>query len=194
MNDNQIAAVQRTFADVVPIADQAAKLFYDRLFTIAPDLRTLFRGDMRAQGRKLMTVLAIVVNGLSDLDEILPAVRDLALRHVDYGVEPKDYVPVGEALLWTLREGLGEDVFDAETEAAWAAAYGILSTVMIEAARSGATKPASIPEVGINDVDEAIPGKQSTYVAEHEVQRPGGIDVGIVGGGVGGDDQVARRP
>lgn len=175
MNDDRIAAVQRTFADVVPIADQAAKLFYGRLFTIAPDLEALFSVDMRSQGRKLMTVLAIVVNGLSDLDEILPAVRSLALRHVDYGVEPEHYAPVGEALLWALREELGE-TFDAESEAAWRDAYGILSTVMIEAAEAG-----SVLEGGVDDVDERLSGHQAAYVGEHEVQGPGGVGLGVVG-------------
>lgn len=133
MNGNDIALVQTSFAKVAPIADDAAALFYGRLFEIAPEVRPMFRGDMRAQGKKLMTTLGVVVKGLSDLDKILPAARGLAVQHVPYGVRPEHYAVVGEALIWTLRQGLGE-AFTTETEAAWIAAYGALSAVMIEAA------------------------------------------------------------
>ncbi len=193
MNDDQIAAVQRTFADVAPIADQAAALFYGRLFAIAPQLRPLFKGDLDAQGRKLMAVLSVAVNGLRDLDSILPAVRALADRHVDYGVVLKDYAPVGEALLWTLREGLGE-AFDAEVEAAWATVYATLSAAMIEAAYGHAAPAVSVLEVPVDEVDQPVPGEEPADVAEHEIEGAGGVVVGIVGGGVGGDHEVGGRP
>jgi hemoglobin-like flavoprotein len=129
----QVAQVQATFVKVAPIADQAAALFYGRLFETAPELRALFTGDMKAQGRKLMTAIATVVNGLDDLDAIAPAVCDLAKRHVAYGVRPEHYAPVGAALLWTLEQGLGGD-FTPAVSAAWTAAYAALSDMMIAAA------------------------------------------------------------
>ena len=67
------------------------------------------------------------------LDAIVPAVQALGRRHAGYGVTPADYDTVGSALLWTFEQGLGPD-FDAATRAAWAEAYGILASVMIEAA------------------------------------------------------------
>lgn len=78
MTPDQIACVQSSFAKVQPIADAAASLFYARLFETAPEVRPLFRGDMTEQGRKLMATLAAVVNGLRDLDAVLPAARALA--------------------------------------------------------------------------------------------------------------------
>lgn len=134
MTPEQIDKVQASFAKVVPISDEAGRIFYGRLFNIAPEVRPLFRGDLDEQARKLMMMLATVVNGLKNLDAIIPAAQALAVRHVAYGVEPAHYAPVGEALLWTLEQGLGED-FDAETRDAWVAAYTTLSGVMIEAAR-----------------------------------------------------------
>jgi hemoglobin-like flavoprotein len=107
MTPEQIAQVQQSFAKVAPIADEAAALFYSRLFEIAPELRPLFRGDMAEQCRKLMATLAIVVHGLTRLDAILPAASALAKRHVGYGVKADHYAPVGAALLWTLERGLG---------------------------------------------------------------------------------------
>jgi len=130
MTPDQIKAIQESFAKVTPISEQAAELFYGRLFEIAPSVKPLFRGDMKEQGRKLMATLAVVVNGLSNLETILPTASALAKRHVGYGVKPADYVPVGEALLWTLERGLGEQ-WTPQLAAGWAAAYSTLSKFMI---------------------------------------------------------------
>jgi hemoglobin-like flavoprotein len=127
---DQIKAIQESFRKVVPISDQAAALFYGHLFEIAPSVKPLFRGDMTEQGRKLMATLAVVVNGLGNLEAILPAASALAKRHVGYGVQPAHYAPVGEALLWTLERGLGTQ-WTAELATAWGAAYGVLSEYMI---------------------------------------------------------------
>jgi len=133
MTPRDIELVQSSFKAVAPIAPEAAALFYGRLFEIAPDTKRLFHGDMTEQGRKLMATLAVVVNGLRDLEAILPAAAALAKRHVDYGVTPAHYVPVGAALLWTLEQGLGP-AFTPETKAAWTGAYETLSGAMIAAA------------------------------------------------------------
>ena len=128
-----VALIQQSFAQVAPIAETAAALFYDRLFSIAPEVKPLFKSDLKEQGRKLMAMLATVVDGLSDLGAVVPAAEELARRHVGYGVEPRHYEPVGEALIWTLKEGLG-DAFTPDVRAAWLSAYAVLSGVMIKAA------------------------------------------------------------
>lgn len=138
MTPLQVSEVQASFAKVEPIADQAATLFYGRLFETAPETRPLFSGDMDAQGRKLMAAIATVVNSLGEVEAIVPVVQDLAVRHVAYGVRPEHYAVVGAALLWTLEQGLAAD-FTPEVAAAWAAAYAALSELMIAAA---------YPEVG----------------------------------------------
>ena len=130
MTPKQVKAIQESFAKVAPISDQAAAHFYGRLFEIAPAVKPLFRGDMEEQGRKLMSTLAVVVNGLSNLEAVLPAASALAKRHVDYGVTAADYAPVGAALLWTLERGLGEQ-WTPDLAAAWDAAYTALSEFMI---------------------------------------------------------------
>jgi len=130
MTPDQIKAIQESFNKVAPISEQAAALFYGRLFEIAPEVKPLFRGDMTEQGRKLMATLAVVVNGLSNLESILPAASALAKRHVGYGVKASDYTPVGAALLWTLERGLG-DAWTPDLAAAWGAAYTVLSEYMI---------------------------------------------------------------
>ena len=134
MTPDQVKAIQDSFELVAPISEQAAALFYRRLFEIAPDVKPLFRGDMTEQGRKLMATLGVVVNSLDKLEAILPAASALAKRHVDYGVKAQDYTPVGAALLWTL-ERLG-DAWTPELAEAWGAAYTLLSDYMIGEAYS----------------------------------------------------------
>ena len=133
MTPDQVKAIQESFAKVPPISEQAAALFYGRLFEIAPSVKPLFRGDMKEQGRKLMATLRVVVGGLGNLEAILPAASALAKRHVQYGVKPADYEPVGDALLWTLERGLGEQ-WTPQLAAAWGAAYSVLCEFMINEA------------------------------------------------------------
>jgi nitric oxide dioxygenase len=133
VNPAQINLVQESFAKVAPISEQAATLFYDRLFEVAPAVKVMFPADMTEQRRKLMATLAVVVNGLSNLDSVLPAASALAKRHVSYGARPEHYPVVGGALLWTLEKGLGE-AWTADVADAWTAAYGTLSGYMISEA------------------------------------------------------------
>ncbi|SDH91729.1 MULTISPECIES: globin family protein [Bradyrhizobium] len=133
MNPSQIKLVQDSFAKVAPISEQAALLFYGRLFEVAPSVRAMFPDDMSEQRKKLMATLALVVGGLSNLEAVLPAASALAKRHVNYGAKPEHYPVVGGALLWTLEKGLG-DAWTPEVADAWTAAYGTLSGYMIEEA------------------------------------------------------------
>lgn len=132
MTPQQIALVQASFAKVVPIAGTAADLFYARLFEIAPDVRRMFPDDMALQKKKLMVMLGTAVNGLSRLDALLPAVHALGERHAGYGVQAEHFEPVGQALLWTLKQGLGDE-FTPAVEEAWVTAYDVLSGAMTEA-------------------------------------------------------------
>jgi hemoglobin-like flavoprotein len=133
MTPDQVKLVQDSFAKVAPISETAAVLFYDRLFEIAPQVRAMFPADMTEQRRKLMMMLAAVVNGLGNLTSILPAASALATRHVSYGAKPEHYPVVGAALLWTLEKGLG-DGWTPDIAAAWTTAYGTLSGYMISEA------------------------------------------------------------
>jgi hemoglobin-like flavoprotein len=137
MTNEQIKLVQDSFRQVAPIAETAAQLFYARLFELDPDLELLFKGNLTEQGRKLMQMIGMAVNSLDRLEQILPAVQSLGARHVKYGVRDKDYETVGQALLWTLRKGLGE-AFTPEVEEAWTNVYTTLASAM----QSGAATPA----------------------------------------------------
>lgn len=133
MTPEQVAMVQDSFNNVLPIADTAADLFYDRLFTIAPDVRPLFPDDLKEQKKKLIGMLATAVTNLHQAEKIIPAVEQLGKRHVGYGVTAKHYEPVGTALLWTLEQGLGPD-FTLPVKEAWTETYMTLAGVMKGAA------------------------------------------------------------
>ena len=133
----QKTLVQETFAMIAPIADDAAALFYRRLFEIDPSLRQMFRGDMAEQRKKLMQMLTAAVKGLDRLDQLVPVVQTLGRRHATYGVNDAHYDTVATALLWTLQKGLGP-LFTPEAREAWVTVYGVLATTMKEAAREAA--------------------------------------------------------
>jgi hemoglobin-like flavoprotein len=136
MNSHEIKLVQTSFHFVLAIREQAAELFYNRLFVIDPSTRQLFEGkDMRAQGGKLMAAIATVVRSLDQPQKVMDDLRNLALRHSTYGVEARHYASVGTALLWTLKEGLGTG-FTQEHEAAWANAYALICGAMIPVAEA----------------------------------------------------------
>lgn len=134
MTPEQIHLVKSSFQKVLPISETAADLFYGKLFELDPSLRPLFKGDMKVQGRKLMDMLDVLVQGLDKLQTILGAVQKLGKSHVAFGVQNKHYETVGIALLWTLEQGLGKD-FTAETKKAWVETYKLVAGAMQDAAR-----------------------------------------------------------
>ena len=137
LTSEQISLVRESWEQVVPIADKAAELFYGKLFELDPSLKPMFRGDMTEQGQKLMRMISIAVDHLDKLNDIVPAVQDLGVRHLDYGVKTSHYDTVGEALLWTLGQGLGE-AFTTDVMAAWTDVYTLLADTMKSAAREAA--------------------------------------------------------
>lgn len=132
MKHETIQNVQQSWALVKPIAPQAAQMFYANLFALDPTLQPLFKGDMAAQGAKLMQMIGAAVGKLDDLGTLVPILQGLGRRHGGYGVMPAHYETVGAALLKTLAEGLG-DAFTPAVKQAWAEVYGVIASTMIEA-------------------------------------------------------------
>jgi len=141
MTATHVALVQASFEHVRPILEPAALVFYERLFELDPSLRSLFRGSREAQAQKLAQALAVVVKGLEHPAQLRGAIEALGRRHAGYGVRDEHYTTVGEALLWTLEQGLGA-AFTPDVRAAWGDAYGWLAFVMREAAAAGAIEAA----------------------------------------------------
>lgn len=136
MHGMNVELIQRTWEQVLPIADDAAQLFYNRLFELDPSLRGMFRQtDMVEQRKKLMQMITVAVRGLGKLDELGPAVAALGRRHAGYGVQDHHYDTVGAALIWTLEQGLG-DAFTAEARESWITLYTTLAGLMKAASQS----------------------------------------------------------
>lgn len=143
MLPQQKMLIQKTWSQVVPIADQAAAIFYQRLFEIDPSTRPLFNTtDMAQQRKKLLQILAVAVSSLDNLGALSKTVEDLGRRHAGYGVKDAHYNSVGVALLWTLEQGLG-DAWTAAAAAAWKEVYEILSGIMRQAQHEAAAKVAA---------------------------------------------------
>jgi len=87
---------------------------------------------MDQQYRKLMDMISTIIGGLDKLDELTTEISAMAKRHVQYGVRPGHYKLVGNALLWTLKQGFGKD-WTQEMETAWTKCYTLLSETMISA-------------------------------------------------------------
>ncbi len=131
MNANEIQLVKQTWSYTIVRSDEAGELFYTRLFEVAPDLRPLFKGDIKEQSRKLMSMVTYIVTKLDKLDTILAEIRSLARRHHRYGTQPEHYAVVGQCLIYMLKTGLRER-WNKETENAWLAVYSVLAKAMME--------------------------------------------------------------
>jgi len=133
MTPEQVKVVQDSFTEVASIADKGADLFYERLFSIPPEVRPLFPDDLSAQKKKLMQVLTVAVTNLHQVERIIPAVQELGRRHAGHGVTLDHYEPAGAALLWRLEQGLGS-AFTLQVKDAWTATYTTVADVMKRAA------------------------------------------------------------
>jgi nitric oxide dioxygenase len=132
MTNDQIILIRNSWSRVLPIAETAGNLFYQKLFSAAPGIRHLFKPDISAQANKLMQVLGYVVSKLDKMEELLPEVQKLAVRHNGYGAEPAHYELVGQSLVATLKEGLGVN-WNPEVQDAWITAFNAIKNVMIVA-------------------------------------------------------------
>jgi len=133
MNERKITLIRESFALVLPASTEVGLLFYRNLFALDPSLKPMFPEDLTHQSAKLMQMLGAAVNLLDKLDDLVPVVQQLAKRHLHYGVKQQHYAVVGEALINTLVEGLG-DALSAEACLAWKEVYLLLSGAMISAA------------------------------------------------------------
>ena len=132
VTDAQKALVQESFKAVAQNSEVAADLFYQRLFDISPELRSLFPEDLRDQKKKLVGALNLMVESLGDAERLVPILEDMGRKHKGYGVVDDHFVPVSDALVWMLEESLGAD-FTEEVRHAWTALYSAVASIMIEA-------------------------------------------------------------
>lgn len=137
MTKAQIQIVKKSwsiFRDIDP--QLVGDVFYSRLFLKAPALKKMFPHSMEEQHKKLVDMLSMIVSRLERIDEFTEEIQDLAIRHIKYGVKVWHYELVGDALLWTLEKGMGND-WNNEVREAWFTCYTILADSMINASDRG---------------------------------------------------------
>lgn len=134
MDSREIATVQESF-DKIPdkTKQKLTRVLYDRLFELRPELRKIFKKDIREQRKKMLKVMAYIIDNLHDAEVVGPCMKELAIRHVHYGVKQEDYKPFGEALIFAVSAALGND-FKNSTRNAWINTYQTLSQIMIDSA------------------------------------------------------------
>jgi hemoglobin-like flavoprotein len=137
-----LEALETSFDLVAPRGDQLVDEFYSRLFAAAPAVRPLFPDNMNRQKVMLLGALVLLRKSLRDLDSIVPKLRDLGARHVAYGAKPEHYPLVGSVLIASMAAIAGA-AWTAEYEAAWAEAYDIVATTMLEGAESAMLEAAA---------------------------------------------------
>jgi hemoglobin-like flavoprotein len=133
MTKDEIILIKRTwklFREINPTV--VGDTFYSKLFLENPSVRKMFPKEMNQQYQKLIDMLSTIVARLDNLDELTEDIAAMGRRHVAYGVKPAQYQKVGEALLWTLEQGLGKD-YTPEVKQAWTKCYSTLANAMINA-------------------------------------------------------------
>jgi nitric oxide dioxygenase len=144
ITSRQIELVQSSFQQVLPIRDLAGELLYGRIFELAPEARALFADDIRPQAKRLMAAVKLAVDGLDRLDQVGPYLVKLGARHAHYGVQPEHFEVGGEALLWTLEQGLG-DAFTPDIREAWATAWNVIAAAMLAGMQSAEPNAVGLP-------------------------------------------------
>ncbi|MGB0087349.1 MAG: globin domain-containing protein [Rhodomicrobiaceae bacterium] len=161
MTPAQLRVLQRSFAKIEPIADQFGTVFYNRLFTIAPEIKPMFRTDLKAQQAKFMkvitevvqlhlrSVVSLPVTAQASASAVLPGAFWSGKLHAAYGVRMEDYATMKSALVWALEKTLGAECTD-EVKDAWSTAYDIV----VGAMEPGMTSPE-------DDENEPVDAMQS---------------------------------
>lgn len=128
----------RTIQSTVPVLKEygttITSRFYERLFNNHPELLNLFNHANQHKGRQqgaLSNAVYAAAVHIDRLEEILPAVKQIAHKHRSLGVKPEQYPIVGENLLAAIKEVLGDAATDEILEA-WAKAYQVIADVFIQ--------------------------------------------------------------
>lgn len=135
-----IGRLEESWRLVAGHGDQVPLRFYSRLFVAHPEVREMFPLSMATQRDRFVTALGRTVSQVHDLEALTPFLRELAAGHRKFGIRPEHFGPVGEALLATLADFLGEG-WTEQLAGDWTTAYQLVAAVMADAL-SGSAGPA----------------------------------------------------
>ena len=125
--------VQSSFATLGPHTHDLAVRFYERLFEVAPSLRTMFSSEPAVQESLFVSEVRTIVASISQFDAFVARARRLGARHGAYGVTYLHYETAGRALLQALGDTLGSEFTD-ELHEAWRLAFDLVAETMMQGA------------------------------------------------------------
>ncbi|MEG3900245.1 MULTISPECIES: pentapeptide repeat-containing protein [unclassified Microcoleus] len=171
-----VELLEQSFEKIKPHADEFAASFYEKLFITHPEFKPLFANiDMAKQQKKLINALVLVVENLRSPEALGPVLNALGGRHIGYGVIPKYYGPVGDALLSAFEQSLQQD-WTPEVKLAWTDAYRAITALMLKGAGVETTpeklqlQTEIIPDkkvtVAANQQRESVPEKEPELAVE----------------------------
>jgi hemoglobin-like flavoprotein len=137
-----VEALRASFHLVVDRDPNVVHRFYQVLFERYPSSRAMFSAtSSRRQEEMLTAALVAVIEHLEDAAWLKQQLGALGAKHIEYGVQDHMYPWVGECLVATLKEVAGSD-WTPRVEQAWIAAFGAISSLMIEGGRMIHAQPA----------------------------------------------------
>ena len=156
-----VDVLESSFDKIKPRADEFAASFYENLFIAHPEFKPLFANiDLEKQQKKLINALVLVVENLRSPEALGPVLNALGGRHIGYGVIPKYYGPVGDALLMAFEQSLQQD-WTPEVKLAWTDAYRAITALMLKGAGAVST-PKVVPHE--KDVTHNHPKESKTQL------------------------------
>ena len=117
MTSESIARVRASFAEVAREPRALAARFYEELFLMAPELRSLFPSDLTSLQGHFEAALALVIRNLEEMKALQDPLRDLGVQHVHWRARPEDYLFVRDAILRAIRKSSA--TWDATLEEDW---------------------------------------------------------------------------
>ena len=130
MTAQQILLIRSSWQLTAEEPLKASISFYDQLFSLSPQLRGLFRSPMSGQTMTFMKAIGYLVNRLENIYEIGDEFHDTNYLSQAYGLQPKHFAEIKDALLWTIEKSLGSS-WNEETRDAWLSCYEILTEFMM---------------------------------------------------------------
>ncbi|CAA0079744.1 Flavohemoprotein [Zhongshania aliphaticivorans] len=141
MTPTQIYTVQSQLHTIKAIGKPFAKVFYARLFQLAPDLRGQFACDSKTKDRKLINTLCTTVNSLQNIDGLRVVAHNMAQRHKEQGINERHYDLFIQAMLETLEMALGNEL-RGNALGAWKELLAMLKSTLMEVSHRPAIQHA----------------------------------------------------
>jgi hemoglobin-like flavoprotein len=129
MTRDDITRVQASWHAIGPVKRITAEIFYVKLFELDSTLKLLFSDDRKQREQKFLQLMDATVKGLTHIDLMLSAVREVGVRHPLFGDSSEHHRTVVAALFWSLEKCLRAE-FTSEVRASWTNAFELLSQTL----------------------------------------------------------------